>query len=66
MNHQKQKKQNNINGDNENVKRNPLCDLPELLEMLTENLVDESVPTNWDVPANLSRESPRVIGSRLG
>ena len=65
MNQQKSKKKEktNKNGDNENVRGNPLRDLPEWLEEFTENLVDESVPAHRDAPASSSRESasePRV------
>ena len=44
-------KNTNKNGDNETVRRNPMRDLPEWLEELTENLVDESVPAHRDAPA---------------
>ena len=62
MNHQESKNKNR-NGDNENVRRNPLLDLPEWLEEFTENLVDESVPGHRDAPASSCCESgsePRV------
>ena len=54
---QKSTKQNNKNGDNETVRRSPLRDLSEWLEEFKENLVDESVPAQRDVPASSSRES---------
>ena len=39
------------NGDDENVRGNPLLHLPEWLEEFPENLVDESVPAHKDAPA---------------
>ena len=54
---------NKKNGDNENVRGNPLLDQPAWLEDFTENLVDDSVPAHRDAPASSSRESasePRV------
>ena len=52
-----QKRKNTKNGDGETVRVNPLRDLPEWLEELTENLVDDSVPAHRDAPASSSRES---------
>ena len=45
------------NEDNETVRRNPLRDLPEWLEEMSENLVDESVPAHSDAFASSSRKS---------
>ena len=44
------------NEDNERVRGNPLRDLPEWLEEITENLVDDSVSEHRDAPASSSRE----------
>ena len=46
----------NTKGDNENVRWNPLRDLPEWPEEFKENLVDERVPVDRDAPASSSRE----------
>ena len=56
MNQQKPKKKDK-NGDSENVRGNPLLDLPEWLEEFTENLLDDSVPAQRDAPASFASES---------
>ena len=50
-------KNTNKNRDNETARRDPLRDVPELLEEFTENPMDESVPVCRDAPASSSRAS---------
>ena len=66
MNQQKPKKKQNKNGDNETVRGNLLCDLPEWSQEFTENLVDERVPAHRDAPASSSREPPVEISEKSG
>ena len=46
---------NQIKKDNEEVRGDPLRDLPEWLEEFTDNLVDESVPEHRDAPARRAK-----------
>ena len=54
---QQKPKTPNKNDDNEEVRGNSSHDLPDLVQELRQNLVDESVPEHRDA-SNSSRESP--------
>ena len=55
----------NKNGDKENVRADPLRDLPEWLKEFKENLVDDSVPEHRDAPSS-SHELPLRAASKSG